>query len=498
MKQKIYSCTAAAMLFSGSVFGQNDSTESSQIFQERYRPQFHYTMVNGWINDPIGLVYYEGEYHLFNDHNPFSTNFPGGKMDGEQSHWSHAISTDLVHWEHLPIAVYPDANGACWSGSGVVDWNNTTGFQTGQEPPLVLAYTSAGATFGQSLAYSNDRGRTWRKNPGNPVLKQIAIDNRDPMIFWHESTKKWVMVLYVERGKASFFNSSDLKAWTSTAEVHLESPSTYRRGKPGPGGFHECPDLFELPVDGNEENKKWVLYDAPFNYWIGSFDGLAFKPEMGPFKGDFGHNFYASQSWETPDNKRVQIGWMNRGDYPGMPFNQQMSFPCELSLRSFDQQLRLYRYPIDQIEKLYLEEFEISNKNIAPGENPLSEITGDLFDIYMEVFPGNVPEFGLRLHDEAITLKRGSGSTGYRISALGKSAFVVGANENIKLRILVDRTSLEVFANDGEVSMSSCFLPGDKDTGLELFVKGGDLQVMNLKVRKLKSIWEADTKSGKK
>ena len=139
MKQKIYSWIVAAMLFSGSVFGQNDSTESSQIFQERYRPQFHYTMVKGWINDPIGLVYYEGEYHLFNDHNPFSTNFPGGKMDGEQSHWSHAISTDLVHWEHLPIAVYPDANGACWSGSGVVDWNNTTGFQTGQEPPLVLA-----------------------------------------------------------------------------------------------------------------------------------------------------------------------------------------------------------------------------------------------------------------------------------------------------------------------------------------------------------------------
>ena len=377
----------------------------------------------------------------------------------------------------------------------MIDWKNTTGFQTGTEPAIVLAYTSAGATFGQSLVYSNDRGRTWDKYDGNPVIEQIAPSNRDPMVFWHEPTQKWVMVLYVERGKAHFFNSSDLKTWTSTAEVPLESPSTYRRGKPAPGGFHECPDLFELPVDGDENNKKWVLYDAPFNYWIGSFNGLAFEPEQGPYKGDFGHNFYASQSWETADNKRVQIGWMNRGDYPEMPFNQQMSFPCELSLRTFDDQLRLYRYPIEQMEKLYVEEFEISHKNIGPGDNPLSEITGDLFDIYMEVSPGKIPEFGLRLHDETISLKRwpwrsSSTNAGYRISALGKSADAEVANGNIKLRILVDRTSLEVFTNDGEVSMSSCFLPADKNTGLELFAKGGDLHVMNLKVRKLRSIWE--------
>ena len=168
--------------------------------EERYRPQFHYTTAKGWINDPIGLVHYRGEYHIFNDHNPFSCRFPGGKTSGEQSHWSHAVSTDLVHWRRMPIAVTPDANGACWSGSGVVDWDNTAGFQTGKEPPLVLVYTSAGKTFGQSLVYSNDRGRTWVKHGGNPVLEQLAPGNRDPKVLWHEPTKKWVMVLYVRRG----------------------------------------------------------------------------------------------------------------------------------------------------------------------------------------------------------------------------------------------------------------------------------------------------------
>ncbi len=482
--------TTPMMMLLLTDYAQGQTGESVRLFQERYRPQFHYTMTKGWINDPIGLFYYEGEYHIFNDHNPVSTNLPGGKTDGEQSHWSHAVSTDLVHWEHLPIAVYPDENGACWSGSGVVDWNNTAGFQTGSEPALVLAYTSAGATFGQSLVFSNDRGRIWEKYSGNTVIKQIASNNRDPVVFWHEPTKKWVMVLYVERGKAHFFNSDDLKSWTPTAEVPLSSPSRYSRGKPYPGGFHACPDLFELPVDGDANNKKWVIYDAPFNYWIGTFDGKAFEPEQGPYKGDFGHNFYASQSWETPQNKRVQIGWMARGDYPDMPFNQQMSFPCELSLRTFDDQLRLYRYPIEQIEKLYAEEVEVSHKNIGPADNPLSEITGDLFDIYMEVTPNYIPEFGLRLHDETITLKRWPGrNEGYRISALGKSADAILVDGNIKLRILVDRTSLEIFANDGEVSMSSCFLPANEETGLELFAKGGDLHVMSLKVRKLKSIW---------
>ena len=248
-------------LFTACGLGQDAAS-----FTERYRPQFHYTMTKGWINDPIGLVYYKGEYHLFNDHNPFSTGFPGGKASGEQSHWSHAISRDLVHWKHLPLAVIPDKLGACWSGSGVIDWKNSAGFQSGDDKTIVLAYTSAGNVFGQSLAYSNDRGRTWKKYKGNPVIKQIAGNNRDPKVFWLAPTKKWVQVLYVKRGQAHFFTSDDLKKWSEPVIVKL-------------AGFHECPDLFEMAVDDDKKNMKWVLYDARFYYWIGSFDGKAFKPE---------------------------------------------------------------------------------------------------------------------------------------------------------------------------------------------------------------------------
>ena len=440
-------------------------------FTERYRPQFHYTTIKGWINDPIGLVHYKGEYHIFNDHNVKSCGFPGGIFSGEQSHWSHAISKDLVHWQHMPVAVYPDKLGACWSGSGVVDWKNTAGFQTGKEPPLVLAYTSAGS-WGQSLVYSNDRGRTWKKYKKNPVVKIIAPSNRDPMVFRHEPTQKWVMVLYVRRGSAHFFNSDNLKEWKATSVVPLH-------------GFFECPDLFELPVDGDPKNRKWVLYDARFQYWIGSFDGKTFKREAGPLQGDYGGNFYAAQSWHNTGNRRVQIGWMRRGRYPGMPFNQQMSFPCELTLRTTSKGLRLFRYPVKEIESLHAKAFTLKNHPLKPGDNPLSEISGDLFDIEMEVEPMKATEFGIRLHETAITYAGG------QVCSLGRKADAPLVDGAIKLRILIDRTSIETFANDGEVSMTSCFLPKNKDTGLALYAKGGAVRIRSLRVTKLASAWRS-------
>jgi sucrose-6-phosphate hydrolase SacC (GH32 family) len=483
MKTRAFAGALAATLLTAGLFGPGASAGTENTLNERYRPQFHYTTIKGWINDPIGLLYYQGEYHLFNDHNPFSCRFPGGKTGGEQSHWCHAISKDLVHWKHMPIAVYPDANGACWSGSGVVDWRNTAGFRTGKEPPLVLVYTSAGRTFGQSLAYSNDRGRTWTRYKGNTVLGQIAGGNRDPQVFWHEPTKKWVMVLYVKKGSAHFFTSDDLKTWTPSSEVRL-------------AGYHECPDLFELPVDGDRRNTRWVLYDARFMYWLGSFDGRTFKPEAGPLKGEHGGNFYAAQTWSCPpfrstepaDARRVQIGWMRGSNFPkkGMPFNQQMSFPCELTLRTTDKGVRLFRYPIREIETLH-DWTTISAGQTLPGENPLADVSEDLFDIDlevegMEVEPGGA-EFGIRLHGQTIAYAGG------KVSCLGRTAGVSPADGRIALRILVDRASIEVFANGGEVSLTSFFLPKEKDTGLELYAKGGDVRVRSLTVTRLKSAW---------
>ena len=444
---------------------------------ERYRPQFHYTTAKGWINDPIGLVHYRGEYHIFNDHNPFSCRFPGGKTGGEQSHWSHAVSTDLVHWKHMPIAIVPDANGACWSGSGDVDWNNTAGFQTGREPPLVLVYTSAGKTFGQSLVYSNDRGRTWQKHKGNPVLKQLAPGNRDPKVLWHEPTKKWVMVLYVRRGIAGIFNSDDLKTWVHASDF---------AGR----GFHECPDLFALPVDGVAHRTKWVLYDAKFSYWVGRFDGTSFAQEAGPFRGDLGRNFYAAQSWNNTKGRRVQIGWMRGGKYPGMPFNQQMSFPCELTLRTSAKGIRLHRYPVKEIERLHGERLDLADRILKPGDNPLAQLSGDLFDVQMAFEPSRDAKLSIRLHGQAVTY------AGRTLSCLDKSAAVSPVEGKVALRCLVDRTSLEVFANGGEVSMSFCFLPKKNDTKLEVRAEGGDVRIDSLRVWRLRSAWGAATSDG--
>lgn len=473
MKIATITTLLAILLFSLSAFAQDDS-ENPLPFNERYRPQFHYTTVKGWINDPIGLVYYKGEYHIFNDHNPFSCRFPGGKTDGEQSHWSHAISSDLVHWKHMPIAVYPDANGACWSGSGVVDWKNTTGFKTGSKPPLVLIYTSAGKTFGQSLVYSNDRGRTWTRYKDNPVVLNQGLmpTERDPRVFWHEPTGKWVMVLYVKRGMVRFFTSDDLKNWNHASDF---------AGR----GFHECPDMFELPLDGDKTRTRWILYDAPFNYSVGTFDGKKFTPEAGPFRGDFGGNFYAAQTWTNTPGRRIQIAWMRGGKYPEMPFTQQMSFPCELKLVTGPKGPRLHRYPVNEIAALHIGKgLVITNERLKVGDNPLVGISGDLFDIEMAVRPSRASEFGLRMHGQAVTWAQDE------ISCLGRSARLSPVKGVVTLRILLDRTSLEVFANDGEVSMTSCLLPAKQNTPLELYAKGAEVHVESLTVHKLRSAWD--------
>ena len=216
-------------------------------YKEAYRPQFHFTPKTNWTNDPNGLIYYKGEYHLFFQHNPFGIDW--GNMT-----WGHAISRDLVHWKQLPHALHPDELGTIFSGSGVVDWNNTGGFQAGDESVLVNFYTSAGShapkevPFTQSIAYSNDRGRNWAKYEGNPVIEHIVGSNRDPKVIWHEPTQKWVMALYLDQNDYALFGSTNLKEWTRLSDLQI--PDT------------ECPDIFELPVDDDPDNTKWVFWGA--------------------------------------------------------------------------------------------------------------------------------------------------------------------------------------------------------------------------------------------
>lgn len=442
---------------------------NEDLYNEIYRPQFHFTAKQNWLNDPNGLVYYKGEYHLFFQHNPYGIEW--GPM-----HWGHSVSTDLIHWQELPMALYPDEWGMCFSGSAVVDWNNTTGLQQGREKTLVILYTGAGDPFVQCLAYSNDRGRTWRKYSHNPVLENIAPENRDPKIFWHTPSGKWIMALYVRwRGVDGihFFSSPNLKQWTFLSKID---------------GFFECPDIFELPVEGNPENTRWVLLSADGNYLIGHFDGEAFRKESGKHQGDWGAHFYASQTFNDippSDGRRIQIAWMRGGKYPGMPFNQQMTFPCELTLRSFPEGIRMCRYPVREIRRLYTQGYRWRDKVLQPGENWLEGIKGDLFDIHLEVELRNASVLGFRIRGEEILYKVNERT----LSCLGRSAPLEPKENRLQLRILVDRTSLEVFGNKGRVSMSSCFLPDPQDNSLNLFTVGGSVRVRSLKIYPLRSAW---------
>lgn len=446
-------------------------------YNEAYRPQFHFTARENWLNDPNGLVFYRGKYHLFFQHNP------SGRDWGNMT-WGHAVSTDLVHWQQLPNALEPDDLGTMFSGSAVVDWDNTAGLRSGDDETVVVLYTAAGDTSPESagqphtqcLAYSNDGGRTLTKLGANPVLGHVAGNNRDPKVVWHEPSRRWIMALYLKDYDFAFFSSPDLKNWQHLHDITAP-------------GCDECPDFFELAVDGDEGNRKWVWTAANGHYLVGSFDGERFEPEGGgPFVADWGANYYAVQTYSDipkSDGRRIQIAWMRDGEYPGMPFNQQMSFPCELRLRSTPEGPRLHRTPVQEIETLYAGLHSWKDLVLAPGENPLSEIRGDLFDLRAVLEPVDAAEVGFRIRGEAVSYN----ASNRELSCLGRSAPLAPTEGRIEIRILVDRTSLEVFGNEGRVSMTSCFVPDLEDRSLEIYARGGTAKIASLEVRELRSAW---------
>ena len=448
---------------------------TDKLYEETWRPQFHFTPAKNWTNDPNGCVFYKGEYHLFFQHNPTGINW--GNMT-----WGHAVSPDLVHWTQLDHAIHPDKLGTIFSGSAVVDWNNTAGFQAGDEKVLVCIYTSAGTPFTQSIAYSNDRGRTFTKYEKNPVLKHIVGGNRDPKVIWHEPSKQWVMALYLDKSDYALFGSPNLKEWTKLCDV------------PMPGST-ECPDLFELPVDGKPDAKKWVFWGGNSHYLLGTFDGKTFAKEAGPLPSEWGANNYAAQTWSDippSDGRRLQIAWMSGGKYPDMPFNQQMCFPRELTLRTTPDGIRLYRVPAREIQKIHAKKHAWSDLVLKPGDNPLSGITGDLFDIRAEFELDTATAFGFDVRGTPVRYSVAAN----KLSCLGREAPLAWEGEapaepsrRIRLQILVDRTSIELFGNDGRVSLSSCFLPDLENKSLSTFAEGGAVKLRSLEVYELNSIW---------
>ena len=333
---------------------QNDTAlDEKDVYQEPWRPQFHYTIKRGWLNDPNGLLYYKGEYHMFYQTNPL------GIYLGGYFHWGHAVSTDLVHWTELRPAINPGETGHIFSGSGVVDWNNTTGFKTGEEAPLVVAYDVPIPTV-QEIAFSNDRGRSWQKYSGNPVLPRFAKNAGDPKVFWYEPTKRWILITTFPKENYGFFSSPNLKHWKLEQIVSLPNS--------------ECPDFFPMTVEG-EKTSKWILTTNPLTYFTGDFDGHVFNPDPGPGQRlDWGFCYHSSQTFnEMPesDGRRIQVAWMQdvaSTFYHQTLFNEQMSFPATLTLHRLPEGLRVFREPVKEIEKLHSDPHSWEESRLIPAE----------------------------------------------------------------------------------------------------------------------------------
>ena len=253
-------------------------------------------------------------------------------------------------------------------------------------------------------------------------------------------------------------------------------------------GFYECPDLFELPVDGNPRHTRWVMFGAKGEYALGSFDGVRFHPEGGRLPGDYGRNFYAAQTYSdipAADGRRILIAWMNGGQYPGMPFNQQMSVPCELRLRTTADGVRLCRWPVRELERLRTRTHEWRDERLAPGTNLLAGVTAELLDVEADIDLGDAAEIALAAHGTTVAYS----APGRTLSCLDRAAPLAPVDGRLRLRLLVDRTSVEVFGNDGAVPMSFCCLPTPGACPLELRVSGGPARAVSLRVHELRSVW---------
>mgnify|MGYP001116983070 FL=1 len=439
--------------------------EADSVYQEPHRPQFHFTSRRGWLNDPNGLVWLDGEYHLFYQHNPYG--WAWGNM-----HWGHAVSPDLVHWTELPIAIHPREYGDwVFSGSAVVDRGNTSGFGKDGKDPLVAAFTSTGR--GECVVYSNDRGRTWTEFAGNPVVKH---DGRDPRLFRYAPGNHWVMAVYDEgrdRRSIDFYTSPDLKAWTFASRSD---------------GFFECPDMFELPIDGDQARKLWVLTAADGEYKLGTFDGETFAPTSGPEKLKTFHGaYYAAQTFsDEPKGRRVQIGWARGVEFPGSAFNQQMAPPVELTLRSTADGPRLFAEPVAELKTLRVESRDRGGATLGPGaENPLAGESGDLFEIETAFRPEGATslEFDLRGTPLVYDVER-------QDVVVGKvRTFVPRIDGVVRLRVFLDRGSIEVFANGGRTVVSVGAIPDDANRALGVAAKGGAVKLEKLTVHALRSVW---------
>jgi fructan beta-fructosidase len=454
------------------IYQADEIAGHEQLYKEANRPQLHFTPKRGWHNDPNGLICYEGEYHLFYQHNLY-------ERDWGNMHWGHAVSKDLIRWEELPPALYPDEHGTMFSGSTVIDYENTAGFNQGKTPAMIAVYTADNPEKQvQCIAYSLDRGRTWTKYNANPVIDSKARwnskDTRDPKVFRYEPSETWVMALN-ERDGHSIYTSSDLKTW------NYESHTT---------GFWECPELFELPVDGNKNHKKWVMYGASGTYMTGSFDGKTFTPESGKHLYTTG-TLYAAQTFANipeSDGRRIQIGW-GRVTHPDMPFQSQMLLPTELTLRTTKNGIRLFSNPIrevDQLQTLLLQKTAIPAKEA--NERLLPYSNADCLRLRFTIKLSHATDAGLDLCGQQLMR--------YDLNFNHVNGVFYSPEDMTSMEIsadmIIDKTSVEVFIDNGAYSYSIERRPaaGEGDNREGFRFRGNNIEIKALSVYSMRSIWK--------
>ncbi|HEV7351055.1 glycoside hydrolase family 32 protein [Telluribacter sp.] len=452
----------------------------STLLNEPHRPQYHFSPRVNWINDPNGLLYHQGEYHLFYQYNPF------GQRWGHMT-WGHAVSRDLVQWEELPPAI-PEENGIMiFSGSAVMDFTNSTGFGKNGQVPMVAIYTGHQQNRqSQHLAYSLDNGRTWTKYDKNPVLDLEKKDFRDPNVFWHAASGQWVMsVVIPEEQKVLFYNSKNLTAWNKTGEFQVLNDKL---------GIWECPSLLEVPVEGTP-GKKWVLLQSIGNgsvaggsgmlYFVGEFDGKSFKPQDRQLRYvDYGKDYYAAIHYNHLSSP-VTVGWMNNWQYandlPVSPWKGAMSLPRELSLAKKGNTYELRQQPVAELQKLRQPPLVLEGMTAASLSRALSGLNTTTLELKIEAEP----------KDFVVKLRKGDGEEtllGYdaakRELYLDRTrsghvqfhkdfparfaAPLPAADGKIKLHVFLDRSSVEVFANDGAATITAQIFPRPESTDIEI------------------------------
>lgn len=458
------------------------------------------------MNDPNGQIYFNGEYHLYYQYNPYAS------VWGHMS-WGHAVSKDLIHWEHLPVAIPEDGENQIFSGCTIIDKNNTSGFCDMKKQPdgcLLAIYTAQGKKYeSQAIAYSNDNGRSFTQYKGNPIINLNKDDFRDPKVYWYEPHKKWIMILALSTEyKIRFYSSKDLINWTYMSDFY---------GQGCTDGDWEDPDFFELTVEGTGQ-KKWVVTHAVFvnkvQYYIGDFDGYSFKAtdtkKTDWFFIDYGRDFDEATTWTNePKGRRLMIGWLSEGTYGGQVpttiWRGSLTLIRELKLRKYQEGIRIVQGPIDEMTQLrynpkHWDKFEVSDsfnlvsggqvelivKFIVDQKNPPKEFG-------IKVFSGKNQSTVIGYHPETqnITLDRTkSGKVDFAEEFPGVSSHNMAPEDGmVEMRVFVDNNSVELFANRGKIAMSSLIFPDPSQDNIELYVVGGKVTVQSVDLWLLKSIW---------